>query len=53
MNWAGITFVLLLLVSYAGHAVMHGKPRQPYDFRTATAGLILTLFLLWQAGWLA
>jgi len=52
MNWAGITYVLLILLSTVLIVVQHGKPRQPHDARVGILGLILTLFLMWQAGWL-
>lgn len=50
MNWAAITYTLLLFVGFVSAMCKHGQPRQPYNAVETQAACVLTLFLLWQAG---
>lgn len=50
MNWAAITYTLLIIVGTSLAIGKHGQDRSPYNAFESLAAFVLSAFLLWQAG---
>lgn len=50
MTWAGYVLVGLLVWSFFDHLQNDGKPQGTYNADRALIGIMIVIFLYWQAG---
>ena len=52
MNWGAIVFLSLMVLHLIFGMILHGRPRDAWDFRTTFIDAVLTLVIfLWSVRW--